>query len=261
MQFSIPITEALGEYKPVYRSFNYFIWSKVTKDEEFKIIFDQKIWNSKDENCPSDEQLKDVDARLNIKRRSLNPKKNDNKPTALMYFDGKTKFWRFNRKVDGVDRAPKNFLNDEDVYLKCEDLSKSKSKKVTWLLNDMGQPEVKVNEFEIEEGSNMEETPFQTPNNPRTAEEKAQKAAKKWQKKLAQQGRKPPPTLPPKREGKPNLDLPPLEEPSWQPPKDEKKKDAPPKDNKKEKPRDEKKKDDSPKDNKKKKPKDEKKKN
>ena len=123
-----------------------------------------KIWNSKDENCPSDEQLKDVDARLNIKRRSLNPKKNDNKPTVLMYFDGTTKFWRFNRKVDGVDRAPKNFLNDEDVYLKCEDLSKSKSKKVTWLLNDMGQPEVKVNEFEIEEGSNMEETPFQTPN-------------------------------------------------------------------------------------------------
>ena len=34
MQFSIPITEALGEYKPVYRSFNYFIWSKVTKDEK-----------------------------------------------------------------------------------------------------------------------------------------------------------------------------------------------------------------------------------
>ena len=255
MQFSIPITEALGEYKPVYRSFNYFIWSKVTKDEEFKIIFDQKIWNSKDENCPSDEQLKDVDARLNIKRRSLNPKKNDNKPTALMYFDGTTRFWRFNRKVDGVDRAPKTFLNDEDVYLKCEDLSKSKSKKVTWLLNDMGQPEVKVNEFEIEEGRNMEETPFQTPNNPKTAEEKAQKAAKKWQKK-AQQGRNPPPRegksptlppknpspLPPKREGKPNLDLPPLEEPSWQPPKDEKKKGDPPKDKKKKKPKDEKKK-------------------
>ena len=71
----------------MYRSFNYFIWTKVTKDEEFKIFFDKR--GLKDENCPSDELLKDFDGRLKIKRRLLNPKKsgNDNKPTELMFFD------------------------------------------------------------------------------------------------------------------------------------------------------------------------------
>ena len=81
------ITDVLGQYKPMYRSFNYFIWTKVTKDEEFKIFFDKR--GLKDENCPSDELLNNFDARLKVKRRLLDPKKsgNDNKPTELMFFD------------------------------------------------------------------------------------------------------------------------------------------------------------------------------
>ena len=197
------ITGVLGEYTPMYRSFTYFIWTKVTKDEEFKIIFDKR--DLKDENCPSDELLKDVDARLNVKRRLLNPKKNDNKPTALMFFDGTKRLWKFNRGVDGVDKAPKTWKIDKDVYFKCQDLKKSKSKKVTWLLNN------EVKEFEIEDGHNMRPNNAQTPNNPRTAEEKA---AKKWRKMA--QGK--PPPLPP-REGKPPL-LPPKKPPPLPPRKD-----------------------------------------
>ena len=206
------ITGVLGEYTPMYRSFNYFIWTKVTKDEEFKIIFDKR--DLKDENCPSDELLKDVDARLNVKRRLLNPKKNDNKPTALMFFDGTKRLWKFNRGVDGVDKAPKTWKIDKDVYFKCQDLKKSKSKKVTWLLDNGGLPLEEVKEFEIDDGNNMRPNNAQTPNNPRTAEEKAKKAAKKWRKMA--QGK--PPPLPP-REGKPPL-LPPKKPPPLPPRKD-----------------------------------------
>ena len=118
------------------------------------------------------------------------------------------------------------------MYLKCQDLKKSKkSKKVTWANEILfGSPLLEVNEFEID-GKNHLTHYAHTPNNPRTAEEKARKKAERKARaeekarKLAEQLKaearpqgKPPP-IPP-REGKPPL-LPPQKPPPLPPRKDQ----------------------------------------
>ena len=95
------------------------------------------------------------------------------------------------------------------MYLKCQDLKKSKkSKKVTWA-NEIifGSPLLEVNEFEIDGKSHLTHYAH-TPNNPRTPEEKARKKAERKARaeekarKLAEQkaqAQGKPPLLPPNK--------------------------------------------------------------